>query len=100
MPQKDRDALLEMPGAKATAGTLKVKKETKESFLYSIGQGVGASGGQGQYSGTGGSGDPTISYPVGPTLAPDMGRAGAFGTPFHKGKQPTNYDVPIPTDSY
>lgn len=92
MPTKDKRALLEMPGAMVRAGTAnKQVKASREAFRVSVGRGS-ASGGSGQLDGTGGSGDPTISYPVGPGRPRPMGRAGKAGTPEHVGKRPVNYD--------
>lgn len=64
----------------------------KADFLTSIGNGA-MSGGKGQTDGSGGSGDPTITYVVKPTFAKPMGRAGAFGTPSQTGKSCAPIDL-------
>ena len=92
---KDTHALPEQPGAQQTAGTAgKLKTVPRKTFRESIGHGS-ASGGQGQIEGTGGTGDPTIKYPVGPGRPQPMGKTGKFGTPDHVGKRPENYEIDL-----
>lgn len=91
----DSHALPEEPGARAEAGTAgKQKTVDRKTFNESIGHG-NASGGQGQMSGTGGTGDPTITYPNQLTWAQSMGRGGKAGTPYHTGKQPVEYEYEL-----
>ena len=87
---KDQHALLGEPGSSQKAGpTAKVKKVSRETFRASIGH--GAAGGGTQVSGSGESGDPTISYRRAGTWASALGRTGKFGTQDHVGKRPLNY---------
>lgn len=99
MSYADRDSLQRVtePGTgPAPAGTLKkLVSKGDPAFLYSIGQGVGPQSVAGQLNGVGGSGDPTIAYPVGATHARVLGRTGAFGSPDHLGKQPLNYAIDL-----
>ena len=91
----DTHSLPDEPGAKATAGTAgKEKKVPRKTFRESIGQGT-ASGGDGQLEGTGGSGDPTITYKVQETWAKPLGRTGKFGTQDQAGKDPIDYDIKL-----
>lgn len=96
MNPKDSHPLLEMPGAApAGSGTMaKPVKQNREAWRVSIGQMNGPGGGTGQYNGSG-SGDPTISFPVGPGRPRVMPRGGKFGTPEHIGRQPINYDIDL-----
>lgn len=83
------------PGAKVESGTAgKVKTVPRKTFRESIGQGS-ASGGAGQLDGTGGTGDPTIRYPVQLTWAKPLGRTGKFGTQDQQGKTPVDYEVDL-----
>src|SRR2546427_3180286 len=91
MPKTDSHKLPEQAGAANKAGTAgKVKKVPKETFNASIGHGA-ASGGQGQLEGQGGSGDPSLKYPLMPTGAKVLPKTGKFSQAFHEGKQPINY---------
>ena len=92
MPKRDSHKLVEQPGAAQKAGTAgKVKKMDKKTFNTSIGHGA-ASGGQGQLEGQGGSGDPSLKYPLMTTGAKVLPKTGRFSQAFHQGKQPINYD--------
>ena len=92
---EDQHSLPGEPGAKVNAGTAgKQKKIDRKTFNESIGHG-NASGGQGQYSGTGGTGDPTINYPNQLTWSRNMGKAGKAGAPYHTGKQPVDYEYDL-----
>ena len=91
-PGPDTNQLPKEPGDKQKAGTAgKQKAVPRKTFNESIGHG-NASGGQGQLLGTGGTGDPTIDYPVALTWAKPMGKGGAAGQPYQTGKQPLNYN--------
>lgn len=91
----DTHPLPDEPGAKVDTGTAgKVKTVPRKTFRESIGQGT-ASGGNGQLDGTGGTGDPTIRYPVQLTWARPIGKAGKFGAPDQQGKTPIDYEYDL-----
>ena len=91
----DQHQLPEEPGAKVNAGTAgKQKAVARKTFNESIGHGSD-SGGQGQMSGTGGTGDPTINYKNALTWAQSLGKVGRFGQTYHNGKQPVDYEYDL-----
>lgn len=91
----DQHSLPQQPGAHVDAGTAgKQKTVPRKTFRESIGQGS-ASGGHGQLEGTGGSGDPTIKYPVGPGRPQPLGKTGKFGTQDQVGKRPEHYEIDL-----
>ena len=90
MNPRESHALPQEPGAAQKAGpTAKVKKVPRSTFRASVGH--GAAGAGTQVSGSGASGDPTISYRHGATWSSALGRTGKFGTPKHVGKRPLTY---------
>ena len=58
-------------------------------FRASVGHGAASPGTQ--VSGTGQTGDPTLSYRKASTWASALGRTGKFGTQDQVGKRPLNY---------
>src|SRR5438105_13400823 len=87
---RDAHALPTEPGAAQSAGpTAKVKRVPRATFRASVGHGSASPGTQ--VSGTGQTGDPTLSFRKASTWASALGRTGKFGTQDQVGKRPLNY---------
>ena len=91
---RDQHGLLSEPGSAQKAGaTAKVKRVPRSTFRASVGHGSASPGTQ--VSGTGQTGDPTISYRRASTWASALGKTGKFGTQDQVGKMPLNYSYDL-----